>query len=108
MVKGTLEPLEALLFWALLSLVDHWVKQLLLPPVTELAVLFVYAPLVVTLQELIVFPILAMLRIIIEKIRSSPEILKVVCIKTLRLVVVEVEGAPLGLEEGDVEIKVLI
>lgn len=106
MIVGAFWPFEALELLAGKGLVHKGVKLLLLPAVAMLAALEALAPLLVAGDEGAALPVLAQLDLVSEEVRAPAEVLKVVCVHTLRLVVLMVERTPLRLEEEHVKVKV--
>lgn len=64
------------------------------------------AALIVARDECTGLPILAKLNFVAKQIWSPSKVLKIVSVYALRLVVVVVEGAPLGFEIKDVEVEI--
>ena len=107
MIVGALETLEALVtLLTRLGLVYEWMEELLFPAMAHLAVLEAFAALFVTSDEGAALPILTQIYLVGEQVRAAPEVLEVVGVHALRLVVLLVEGTPLGLEIEHVEVKV--
>lgn len=102
------EALEALLFLAGLRFVHERVELLLLPAVAELALLESLAAFFVARDESARLPVLTELRFVPEEVWFTPEVLEVMCVNALCLVMLVVEGTPLGLEEEHVELVVLV
>lgn len=82
---------------------------LFFPTVAVRTASHVFAALVVLRHESILPPVWAdTISVISENMRLSSEVLVVVSVRTLRLVVIFVEGTPLSLEVKHVEIMVLL
>ena len=108
MVEGTLETLEAFLLLTNLRLIHKWMELLLFPAMTKLALFKSFASLFVTCYEGAWLPVFTKFSIIPEKIRFSPEILKVMRVHTLGFVMLVIIRAPFSFEEEDVKVEILI
>lgn len=90
----------------ILRLVNQRVKQLLLPAVSASTAALKRAPVLVLTYKVALLPLFAhLVRVVLEVVWFSSEVLPVVRVDTLGLVVLVVVGTPLSFEVVHVELQ---
>ena len=108
MIVWTLKAFEAFLLLTWHRLICQGMELLLLPAMTVLALVEPLAALLIAGDKGATLPVLTEFNLVVKQVRSPPEVLEIVCVDTLGLVMLMVEGTPLCLEVEHVEVEVTL